>query len=114
VAVGLCLLLTARLEKVIRETEKPKVLGCFSNNLFNKVDFPEPEGPEMTIGLAATIVNFVFSKVPDVLCILRFCRVGGSCQLAKFTPGEPYRDGLASLTVQKGMLQHQPLAKSPS
>jgi hypothetical protein len=50
------------MDTFVRETEKPKVLGCFSNNLFNKVDFPEPDGPEMTIGLATTIVSYISSK----------------------------------------------------
>jgi hypothetical protein len=45
------------LEKLIHETEKADVLGCFWNNVFNKVDFPEPDGPEMTIGLVAAIVT---------------------------------------------------------
>lgn len=33
-----------------RETEKPKVSGCAANRRLRMVDFPEPEGPDITIG----------------------------------------------------------------
>ncbi len=33
-----------------RETLKPKVFGWAANRRFRIVDFPEPDGPEMTIG----------------------------------------------------------------
>lgn len=33
-----------------RETENPKVWGCAAKSLLRIVDFPEPEGPEMTMG----------------------------------------------------------------
>lgn len=33
-----------------RETLKPKVSGWAANRRFRIVDFPEPDGPEMTIG----------------------------------------------------------------
>ena len=35
---------------LIREMENPNLFGCFAKRRFNKVDFPEPEGPEITIG----------------------------------------------------------------
>jgi hypothetical protein len=38
-------------ERDLRETENPNVLGWLAKSLFSKVDFPEPEGPEITIGL---------------------------------------------------------------
>ena len=40
--------------EVIRETEKPNVFGWLSNNFLRRVDFPEPDGPEMTMGRAAS------------------------------------------------------------
>lgn len=33
-----------------RETEKPNVLGCSAKRRLRRVDFPAPEGPDMTIG----------------------------------------------------------------
>ena len=33
-----------------RETENPKVEGYAAKSLLRMVDFPEPEGPDMTIG----------------------------------------------------------------
>ena len=33
-----------------RETEKPKVSGCAAKRRLRIVDFPEPEGPDITIG----------------------------------------------------------------
>ena len=36
--------------RTIRETEKPNVLGWAAKSRLRIVDFPEPEGPEMTIG----------------------------------------------------------------
>lgn len=33
-----------------RETENPNVCGYAAKSLVRIVDFPEPEGPEMTIG----------------------------------------------------------------
>lgn len=36
--------------KYLRETEKPKVEGWVAKRRLRMVDFPAPEGPEMTIG----------------------------------------------------------------
>lgn len=33
-----------------RETEKPKVSGCAAKRRLRMVDFPEPEGPDITTG----------------------------------------------------------------
>lgn len=33
-----------------RETEKPNVSGCAAKSRLRMVDFPEPEGPDITIG----------------------------------------------------------------
>lgn len=34
----------------VRETEKPKLLGRSLKRRLRMVDFPEPEGPDITIG----------------------------------------------------------------
>lgn len=36
--------------RVVWETEKPKVLGWFSKRVLRRVDFPVPEGPQITSG----------------------------------------------------------------
>lgn len=33
-----------------RDIEKPKVSGCAANRRLRSVDFPAPEGPEITTG----------------------------------------------------------------
>lgn len=33
-----------------RETEKPNVSGCAAKRRLRMVDFPDPEGPDITIG----------------------------------------------------------------
>lgn len=43
----------------LRETENPKVLGWAANSFLRSVDFPVPEGPEMTMGALGTIVKLV-------------------------------------------------------
>ena len=43
--------LGTRRERDLRETENPNVSGCLAKSLFSNVDFPDPEGPETTIGL---------------------------------------------------------------
>jgi len=47
--------LVALIKQFSRETENPKVFGCFSNSRFNSVDFPVPDGPEITMGRNPTL-----------------------------------------------------------
>ena len=55
----------------IRETEKPNVFGCLSNNILRRVDFPEPDGPEMTIGRAANDLQHIYVSIGCTLHLER-------------------------------------------
>ena len=39
-----------RIQRSLRETENPNVLGWAAKRRLRMVDFPEPEGPQITIG----------------------------------------------------------------
>jgi len=41
---------------VVWETENPKALGNSSNSFFRMVDFPTPEGPQITSGLTVVVI----------------------------------------------------------
>lgn len=51
----------------VRETENPKVSGWAANKRLRIVDFPVPEGPEMTTGRWSCVAIDCGSKKPFVL-----------------------------------------------
>jgi hypothetical protein len=50
---------------VVRETEKPKISGYLAKSRFKRVDFPAPEGPEITIGRRPGVLVLGFSLLGD-------------------------------------------------